>query len=109
MGSMDTSASFLIGPIIALGGVGVLVLILRWAYSNGNSVVARRARPSTEDDYGLLVPVASPTTYIEGEVLRRTLEDANIRAILAETLNGPRVMVWPDDADLAAKVLKPGR
>lgn len=106
---MDTSASFLIGPIIALAGVGVLAIILRWAYSTGGSVVSRRVRPSTEDDYGLLVPIASPGSYIEGEMIRRKLEDAKIRAVLAETLNGPRVMVWPADADLAAKLIAQGR
>lgn len=106
---VDTSASFLIGPLIALAGIGILALILRWAYSTGGSVVARRSRPSTDDDYGLLVPIASPSTYVEGEILRRTLEDAKIKAVLAETLNGPRVMVWPKDADLASKVLKKGR
>jgi hypothetical protein len=106
---VDTSASFLIGPVIALGMVGILVVILRWAFSHGDSVVAKKVKVGHEDDYGLLVPVASPGTYIEGEIARRTLEDAKIRAVLTETLSGPRVMVWPQDADLARKVLNPGR
>ncbi len=106
---MDTSASFLVGPVIALAMVGILVIILRWAFSRGDSLVAKRARAGHEDDYGLLVPVASPGTYIEGEIQRRTLEDAKIRAVLTETLSGPRVMVWPEDADLARRVLNPGR
>ena len=75
-----TSASFLVGPLMAFGVVGILVLLLRWTFRRGSSVVARQARPGTEDDYGLMVAVASPPTYVEGEIMRRTLEDARIRA-----------------------------
>jgi hypothetical protein len=57
------------------------------------------------DEYGLLVPVASPGSYIEGEVMRRTLEDAGIRATLTQTLDGPRVMVWPQDVDRSKDIL----
>lgn len=47
-----------------------------------------------------------PGTYIEGEVLRRRLEAAGIRANLAETLDGPRVMVFPDDETRARALLQ---
>jgi len=100
-----TSASFLVGPLIAFGVVGILVLVLRWAFARGGSVVERRARAGGEDEYGLLVAVASPGTYIEGEVLRRTLEDARIKATLTQTLDGPRVMVFPDDEAKARRIL----
>lgn len=103
-----TSASFLVGPLIAFGVVGILVLLLRWAFRTGGSVVARRPRSGTEDEYGLLVPVASPGTYVEGEILRRTLEDAGVRATLTQTLSGPRVMVFPDDEAQARRVLDRG-
>jgi hypothetical protein len=43
------------------------------------------------------VHIATPPTYVEGEIIRRQLEDAGIRATLAQTLEGPRVMVWPGD------------
>lgn len=104
-----TSASFLVGPLMAFGVVGILVLLLRWTFRRGSSVVARQAQPGTEDDYGLMVPVASPPTYVEGEILRRTLEDARIRAQLAQTLDGPRLMVWPEDADRARELVARGR
>jgi len=52
-----------------------------------------------------LVPVASPGSYIEGEVLRRHLEDSGIRANLATTVDGPRVMVWPQDEQRARAAL----
>jgi len=104
-----TSASFLAGPLVAFGVIGILVLLLRWTFRRGSSVVARQVRPGAEDDYGLMVAIASPPTYVEGEILRRTLEDARIRATLAQTLDGPRVMVWPQDADRAREVVARGR
>ena len=102
---VSNSFSYIVGPILAFGTLGLLILLLRWTFRRGVSVVAAPARPGTEDQYGLLVPVATPATYIEGEVLRRTLEDAGIRANLASTLNGPRVMVWPVDLERARDVL----
>ena len=103
------SFSYAFGPIMAIGLVGVFALILRWAYRRGSSVVAAPARPGQADEYGLLVPVASPPTYVEGEMLRRTLEDAGVRANLASTLDGPRLMVWPQDESRARAVLSRGR
>jgi hypothetical protein len=99
--------SFIFGPLFALVGVGGLILILRWAFSRGGSVVAAAPRVGSSSEYGLLVPVATPSTYIEGEILRRRLEDAGLRANLATTLDGPRVLVWPDDVDRARAVLQP--
>jgi hypothetical protein len=104
-----TSASFLVGPLMAFGVVGIFVLLLRWTFRRGSSVVARPARPGAEDDYGLMVAVASPPTYVEGEILRRTLEDARIRAQLAQTLDGPRLMVWSEDAERARELVARGR
>jgi hypothetical protein len=99
------SFSYLVGPGIALLGVGLLVIVLRWSHGPGRSVVARPARRGRADEYGLLVPVASPGTYIEGEILRRKLEDAAIRATLAMTDDGPRIMVFPRDENVARSVL----
>lgn len=103
------SFSFAFGPLVAVVLVGLFALILRWAFSRGSSVVAAAPRPGPSDEYGLLVPIASPATYIEGEVVRRRLEDSGVRATLATTLDGPRVMVWPQDAARAREVLASGR
>ncbi len=103
------SFSYFYGPFFAFLGVGALMLILRWTYARGKSVVAAAPRPGTSDQYGLLVPVASPGTYIEGEILRRKLEAAGIRANLADTLEGPRVMVWPVDLERAAALVRQSR
>ena len=100
-----TSASFLVGPLIAFAGLGILVLLLRWTFRTGVSVVAKKPKPGTDEEYGLLVPVASPGTYVEGEIVRRTLEDSGVRATLTQTLSGPRVMVFPDDEAKARAIL----
>jgi hypothetical protein len=102
---MAGSYSYIFGPMVALGGLGILVMMLRWAFRRGVSVVAAPPRAGAASDYGLLVPVAEPGTYVEGEMLRRTLEEAGIRANLAQTLDGPRVMVWPADESRARDVL----
>jgi hypothetical protein len=103
------SFSFAFGPLVAVVLVGVFVLILRWAFSRGSSVVAAPPRPGAVEEYGLLVPVASPPSYVEGELLRQRLESQGVRANLASTLDGPRLLVWPGDEERARQVLASGR
>ena len=54
---------------MAFSGLGIMVLILRWAFARGGSVVERAPKSGNPDEYGMLVPIASPSNYIEGEVL----------------------------------------
>lgn len=103
---MSGSFSFLFGPLVAAGGLAILIVILRWAFRRGESVVAAPARSGATEEYGLLVSVAAPGSYAEGEITRRRLEDAGIRANLAHTLDGPRVMVWPADENRARQILR---
>jgi hypothetical protein len=98
--------AFLVGPALALVAVGVLAVLLRWAFSSGTSLVERRSRPGASDAYGLLVPVSSPDTVIEAELAVRLLTDAGLRATLAPTTDGPRVMVFPQDLDRARQLLR---
>ncbi len=100
------SYSFAMEPLIALGVVGVLTLLLRWAFSTGHSLVERRPEAGSPEQYGLLVAVAEPPTFVEAEVLRRRLADAGLRATLAPTTEGPRVLVFPEDAKAARLVLR---
>ena len=100
------SYSYIVGPVAAFGGIAVMVFILRWSSRRGASLVAPPAKAGPDSEYGLLVPVASPPNYVEGEILRRRLESAGLRATLAQTLNGPRIMVWPADEDRARMLLK---
>ena len=97
-----------LGPLILLVPfvmVAVLALVLRWATSRGHSVVARRARPGPAGDYGLLVAVAAPSTATEAERLRAHLLGAGIPVTLADTTDGPRILVFPDDEARARLLL----
>lgn len=104
-----SSLSYLLGPLTAFAVVGVLVLLLRWAFGGRSmSLVERRPAAGHSGEYGLLVPVASPATFVEGEMIRRTLEDAGLRATLVNTADGPRVMVFPENERVARALLKGG-
>ncbi len=100
-----TAYEYVFGPIVAIAAIGLFVLVLKWANQRGKSLVAARPRRGEEDEYGMLVPLTSPATYIEGEIQRRTLESAGIRANLVYTLDGPRVMVWPNDEHKARELI----
>lgn len=95
------SYSYLFGPVVALLLVAVLALLLRWTFSRGRSLVEKPPRSGSASDYGLLVPVADPPTFVEAELIRLTLEDVGIRATLAPTTDGPRVMVFEADVKAA--------
>jgi len=81
------------------------ILILRWAFGRGKSVVAGPARRGKSDQYGLLKVVASPLNFIEGEMLRQKLLAVGIKANLTQTLDGPRLMVFERDLKTARAIL----
>lgn len=99
---MDTSGTW---PLVALGGFAVMVILLRWSFSSGHSLVERRPKQGTPTEYGLLVPVAAPSTYIEGEQLRLRLLESGVRGTLVATTYGPRLMVFEQDASVARALL----
>lgn len=105
---MNTSGSFayLAWPLVVFGGFALMVMLLRWTFSNGHSLVQRRPKAGEPTEYGLLVPVATPSTFIEGEQLRLLLGDSGIRGTLVTTTQGPRLMVFPQDASVARAILK---
>lgn len=105
IGLPGAAFSYLGAPLVALAVVGVLAVALRWTFARGRSVVAPRPRAGAQDDYGMLVVVAAPTTFVEAEVDRARLADAGIRATLAPTTDGPRVLVFPGDLERARHVL----
>jgi hypothetical protein len=100
------SFSYAFGPLVALAALGVLMLLLRWAFSSGHSLVERRPEVGSPEQYGLLVPIAEPPTFVEAELVRRRLSDAGLRATLAPTTEGPRVLVFPEDVKAARLVLR---
>jgi len=96
---------YLLSFFVLILGFGIMVLLLRWTFSSGKSVVARRPRTGGENEYGLFVPVASPATMIEGEQLRLRLEASQVRGKLVQTTDGPRLMVFEQDEKIARTIL----
>jgi hypothetical protein len=100
------AVAYLLQPLIAFLVVGLLVLLLRWAFGGRRTwLVERRPRQGHADEYGLLVTIASPGTFVEGEILRRTLEDGGIKATLVSTSDGPRLMVFQEEEPEARRLL----
>jgi hypothetical protein len=86
--------------------VGILALILKWAFARGKSVIERTPKIGRDDEYGALVVIASPNNHIEGEMLRLQLVNAQIKATLTQTKDGPRLFVFARDEKIARAILK---
>ena len=94
--------------LISLSGflvVGILAIILRWAYSNNNSLIERGKKIGNDDQYGLLKVAASPKNHIEGEMLRQKLLSVGIKATLSQTNTGPKILVFEKDLKIAKATL----
>lgn len=100
--------SYLFGPLVALAIMAVVVLLLRWAFRSGGSLVAKDSTRGSSQEYGLMVPVAGAEDYVRAEIQRRMLSDAGVRVNLVRTTDGPRLMVWRSDRDKALEVLSRG-
>jgi len=85
--------------------VGLLAIILRWAYSSSNSLIERDKKIGSEDEYGLLKVAASPKNHIEGEMLRQKLISVGIKATLSQTSTGPKILVFEEDLKIARATL----
>ena len=100
-----SSYSFLVGPLIAFGALGVILLLCRWVFSTSDRdrrTAQRAARPGDAGaDYGLLVPVAAVRTSDDAEMLRSLLREAGIRCTVVERDGGAEVLVFAADADRA--------
>lgn len=83
----------------------ILIPLLRWTFSRGRSHVARPAKSGNSDEYGLLVPVTKPANFIEGEMARKKLVDANIKANLVQAKDGIALLVFPEELSAARAIL----
>jgi len=95
--------------LMSLAGFPVLlflILMLKWAMRPGRSLVARRPIQGKESEYGTLVPIASPSNHIEGEIVRQQLLAVGIRATLTQTTDGPRIFVFPQEENAARAHIK---
>lgn len=97
--------SYLFGPLMALFIMAVVVLLLKWAFGRGQSLVADEPTPGGTEEYGLMVPVAGAEDYIRAEMQKRMLNDHGIKVNLVRTTDGPRLMVWRKDHDRALELL----
>ncbi|MFM7542612.1 MAG: hypothetical protein ACKO75_04350 [Actinomycetales bacterium] len=86
--------------------MGFLMILLRWAFARGKSLVEKPLRIGEEDSYGALRVVAKPKNHIEGEIIRRKLLEHGIKANLTQTKNGPRVFVFPEEVKAAEAILR---
>ena len=93
----------LVLPFLIVGGI---VLLYRWGSRAGRSFVPRTPRPGQPDEYGLLVPVAAPADNAEALRLTTLLDQAGVRNTLVRTAQGPRIMVWGDQAHRARTLLR---
>ena len=95
-----------ITPFAGFFVLGILIILLRWAFSRGKSVVERPSRVGNDDEYGLLQVVAAPGNHIEGEMLKQKLLEHGIKATLTQTKQGPRILVFPNEVKAAQAVLR---
>lgn len=85
--------------------IGVMILLLRWGFSRGHSLVERKIVPGTPDNYGMLVEVTKAVSLIDGEMFKQQLAAAGVKATLAVTVDGVQLMVWPKDLNQAKRIL----
>lgn len=86
--------------------MGFLMILLKWAFSRGKSVVERPLTIGEENKYGMFRVAAKPMNHIEGEMIRQKLIENGIRANLTQTKDGPRVFVFPEELKAAEAILR---
>ena len=104
LGGIDNNLFF--SSFAGFAVLGVLIILLRWAFSRGNSLIEKPKSIEDEGEYGLLRVVATPANHIEGEILRRKLIEHGIKATLTQTKSGPRLFVFPEEVKVAEAILK---
>jgi hypothetical protein len=99
------SYSFLYGPAIATVALIGLLLVARWMAGGRASLIERPPRPGSAEEYGLMIPVASPRAPREAAQVVSRLTSAGVRCREVRTTEGVRVMVWAEDVGRARAVL----
>ena len=86
-------------------GLAILILVLKWGFTSNKKLIITPIKAGKKDQYGLLKPLPTPSNYIEAQMALQKLVDSNIKATLTQTLDGPQLMVFEKDLDIAASVL----
>jgi len=87
-------------------GLALLVVVLKWGFSSNKKLVITPIKAGKKDQYGLLKPLPTPSNYIEAQMALQKLVDSNIKATLTQTLDGPQLMFFEKDLNVAQAVLK---
>ena len=87
-------------------GLAILIIVLKWGFSSNKKLVITPIKAGKKDQYGLLKPLPTPSNYIEAQMSLQKLVDSNIKATLTQTLDGPQLMVFEKDLNVAKAVLK---
>lgn len=100
------SWSFLFGPLVALAALVVIVVLLRWTFRRGRSLVARPGTAGPQHSYGSLVAVAEPPDQAAATAIGLQLAAGGLRCTPTHTTDGWRVLVFPRDEQRARDLLK---
>lgn len=85
--------------------VGIFIIILRWSFSTGKSLIERPKKIGNTSDYGLLVEVTQPKNMVVGEMMRQHLLTNGLKANLSQTTNGVSLLVFSRDLKIAQNLL----
>ena len=91
---------YVLGPLIAAALLSALILVARWAFGKGNSLV------ESSREYGLLEPIAEGVTTDDLSAIQDVLFDAGVRNTIAEAPGRYRLLVWPADLAQARDLLR---
>jgi hypothetical protein len=80
-------------------------VVARWMTGGRASLIASPPRSGAAEEYGLMIPVASPRSPRDADRIATQLVGSGIRARSVRTTDGPRVMVWAEDVARARSVL----
>jgi hypothetical protein len=86
-------------------GLALLIVVLKWGFSSNRKMIVTPIKAGKKDQYGLLMPLPTPSNYIEAQMSLEKLVDSNIKATLTQTLDGPQIMVFEKDLGIAESIL----
>lgn len=106
-----SSYHYLLGPLVAVGAMGVLLLVCRWVFSTDHRddrTTRRLQKAMSAGDFGLLVPVSAVRTRDDAEMLRGVLQAGGIRASVSSDELEHVVMVFSKDEARARLLVSAG-